>query len=300
MFFEKGKNLTMTAPDTATAQQVHSLARVDAETAFQIAEHAILKHLPFKEYPNSMRGNREIARILMRHLPRGSAVLDYGSGACTRAAFMALCGYRVWACDDLCDFWHLQDQNRERIFQFAKEMDIEFFLMESQHELPYRAAQFDLVMINDVLEHLHDSPIELLCRLIEFTKPGGLVLVTVPNAANLRKRVGLLVGRTNYPPFEEYFWYPSPWRGHVREYVLDDLSHLSSYVGLETIELRDFHLWVDFKLRNALARCLYLGVTALIPSRGVRDSLLLLGQKPPGWNRELVERARPVSPKWAR
>jgi SAM-dependent methyltransferase len=255
---------------------------------------SIRRLFPFKDFPDTSRGDQRIARTLMRYLPSGSSILDFGSGTCSRSAFMALCGYRVWACDDLGDHWHYQNGTRKKIFEFAAQMGIDFFHIEQGREFPYQAGQFDLVMMINILEHLHDSPYELLCQVLEWIKPGGLLLVLVPNAANLRKRAGMLAGLTNYPPFAGFFWYPAPWRGHVREYVLRDLKLLSRFMQLEVVELCDIHMWVDFRLKSVVTRNVYLAMTSLIPFRGVRDTLLLLARKPQGWSRQHVEDQRPV------
>ena len=50
------------------------------------------------------------------------------------------------------------------------------------------------------------------------------------DASNIRKRIDLLLGKTNLPPFDGYYWSPDPWRDHNREYVLDD-----TLIILETI-----------------------------------------------------------------
>jgi 2-polyprenyl-3-methyl-5-hydroxy-6-metoxy-1,4-benzoquinol methylase len=250
---------------------------------FKCIGEAVWKSFPFEGFPNTMRCNREITRTIMRYLPTGATVLDYASGSCSRSAFLSRCGFRVFACDDLSDAWHLQNGNRERISMFAEKMGVSFHLVEATTDCPYRKDQFDLVMMNDILEHLHDSPRTLLCRVVEWTKPGGYLLITVPNAANLRKRASLLFGKSNYPPYGDFFWHPSPFRGHVREYVVDDLRQLCNFMNLKSVELRDIHIWVDVRLKNAVSRCLYLCLTSMIPFSGVRDSLLLLAQKPSNW-----------------
>ena len=82
-------------------------------------------------------------------------------------------------------------------------------------------------MLNDVIEHLHNSPRSILLALLEALKDEGVLLITVPNAGNIRKRLDLLRGKTNLPPFSQYYWHPDPWRGHVREYVHGDLEQLA-------------------------------------------------------------------------
>lgn len=63
--------------------------------------------------------------------------------------------------------------------------------------LPYAAASFDRALCLDVLEHLsYDDQPRALAELFRVLKPGGELLVTVPNLAHLQSRVHfLLAGR---------------------------------------------------------------------------------------------------------
>ena len=148
-----------------------------------------------------------------------------------------------------------------------------------RRSVPTEAESYDLVMLNDVIEHLHDSPRELLNDLIILIKPGGYLLITVPNLANIRKRVDLLRGRTNLARFTSFYWWPGPWRGNVREYVKEDLESLAQFLGLHLVELKSCHHMIY--LLPAAARPAYRAVTCLFP--GWRDSWLLLAHKASGW-----------------
>jgi len=242
---------------------------------------------PFPNVEAQLEESVPIVKLVMKHLADG-CVLDFGCGVPVTSALLALTGYRVFVCDDLCDRWHLEHGNRERILHFARSVGMDFFVGDAVAGYPYRDDQFDLVLINDVLEHLHDSPYPLLCDVLDSMKPRALLFITVPNAASLRKRVALLIGRTNYPPYREFFWYPPPWRGHVREYVLDDLLALSRYLRLEVVQRRDIHRMVAKRLKARIARTAYYALMSMVPIPGLRDSLLLLARKPDGWNREWV------------
>jgi SAM-dependent methyltransferase len=61
--------------------------------------------------------------------------------------------------------------------------------------LPYETARFDHALCLDVLEHLAyaDQP-RALAELHRVLRPGGELLVTVPNLAHLQSRVRFLVG----------------------------------------------------------------------------------------------------------
>jgi len=255
------------------------------------------RSFPYEDYfPKSgtMLAQRVVCETVMRYLPAGS-ILDFGSGPCATSAALALSGYRVSACDDLSDAWHLKNDNRKRIIEFTRQAGIDFFFMKPESDLPYQPEQFDLVLINDVLEHLHDSPCQLLCQVVEWLKPGGLLLLTVPNAASFRKRVGLLLGLSNYPPYDQYFWYPSPWRGHVREYVLGDFRALSRFMHLDVVELRDIDKMVESRLRNSFAKYVYLTISRILPVPGLRDSLLLVARRGLSWTARQVLTSRPAS-----
>jgi SAM-dependent methyltransferase len=146
--------------------------------------------------------------------------------------------------------------------------------------LPFNKNSFDMIMLHDVIEHLHDSPRDLLNDLLELAKPNGLLFVTVPNAVNIRKRIDVLVGKSNLPRFEGYYWCPGPWRGHVREYVRNDLVLLADYLNLEVLELRGCDHMLE-KLPSRI-RPVYHFVTNYFP--GWKDSWLLVARKMQGWS----------------
>lgn len=136
-----------------------------------------------------------------------------------------------------------------------------------------------MIMLNGVIEHLHDSPRNLLNELLSLAKPEGLLFVTVPNAVNIRKRIHVLFGKTNYPFFEGFYWYPHHWTGHVREYVRNDLVELSKYLNLEILEIRGCDHMLE-KLPTAV-RPAYLFLTRIFT--GWKDCWLLVARKKPDW-----------------
>jgi SAM-dependent methyltransferase len=226
--------------------------------------------------------------------------LDFGSGPCDKTAILQLLGFDCSAYDDLQDDWHQNAGNRERIMSFTRECGINFKLA-TDYSLPFDKNHFDMVMMHSVIEHLHDSPRELLNNLLELTKPGGLLFITVPNAVNIRKRIAVLAGRTNLTDFEEYYWHPDPWRGHIREYVKDDLVKLAEYLNLKVLEIRGCDHMLEDRL-STLSRPVFLFLTNMF--RGWKDSWLLVAKKKEGWQprktlpREEFFRIFPNVQKW--
>ena len=58
---------------------------------------------------------------------------------------------------------------------------------------------FDVIVAGDVLEHL-PRPEVLLDSLKPLLKPEGVLLLSLPNVANVTVRLGLLIGRFRYAP----------------------------------------------------------------------------------------------------
>jgi SAM-dependent methyltransferase len=220
---------------------------------------------------------KHIIGTVERHLPPGAAILDYGAGLCDKTALVSLRGYRCTAADDFGNPLNAEPGFSDGIVEFAKSFDVE--VADVRGGLPFARESFDMVMMHDVIEHLHDSPRELLNDLVECLRPGGLLFITVPSAVNIRKRIDVLFGRTNLPRYDTFYWYPGPWRGHVREYTGGDLEALNHFLGLEKVELHACHHMLSVVPRRL--RPLYRAVTAVVPSW--RDSWCYVGRKPAGW-----------------
>jgi len=248
-----------------------------------------MERFPFSDYMHTGNGKAHeayssIANTVLSHLKAGSTILDFGSGPCDKTAILQFMGFRCSACDDLQDNWHKSSKNKEAIISFADKCRINFYQYIGG-DLPFEKNSFDMVMLHDVLEHLHDSPRLLLNNLIELIKPDGLLFVTVPNAVNIRKRVDVIMGKTNLPSFEDYYWYPGSWRGHIREYVRNDLVLLSKYLDLQILELRSCDHMLQ-KLPNRFIRTVYLLFTRFF--EGWKDSWLLIARKKQDWTSKFL------------
>jgi 2-polyprenyl-3-methyl-5-hydroxy-6-metoxy-1,4-benzoquinol methylase len=245
------------------------------------ALNLVLERFPFKNYIDpSSNSHLSTASCVRRHLSPRAKILDFGSGPCDKTGVLQAMGFECSALDDLQDAWHLKGDCRTRVQAFAEDAGIHFTLARpGSTGFTYPKEHFDMVVLNDVVEHLHDSPRELLNDLLELVAPNGLMLITVPNAGNIRKRLALLCGGTNYQRFDTYYWYPGKWRGHVREYVKSDLLRLSDYLNVEVLELHG----CDQMLSGlaGLPRAVYLGVTNVL--KGWKDTWILVARKRPGW-----------------
>ena len=251
--------------------------------SFDQAAAAVYRDFPFKGYLHEGFLHDQyptVAARAARHVPPGGRILDFGCGPGDVAVLLAHLGYRVWAGDDLQDDWHHAPGVREQILTFVQKAGVHYSVLMNDTPLPWRAGEFDMVMLHHVLEHLDGSPRGLFLKLIELLRPGGFLFITVPSAVNLRKRIDVLRGRSNHPGYASFFWSQGYWRGHRREYVRSDLAQLAEFLGLRVLELTSYHYMIE-KIPRRL-RPIWRLATAAFP--GWRDSWLMVAQRPQNWS----------------
>ncbi|MBL7156544.1 MAG: class I SAM-dependent methyltransferase [Candidatus Omnitrophica bacterium] len=242
---------------------------------------------PFKGYIETATDfGSVLARIIGRYILPGSKILDFGCGACDKTAIYNRMGYVCYGCDDLKDGWHLEGDNKELIKDFVRKENINFLEITDEN-LPYNDNTFDGILITDVMEHLHDSPRDLLNKLISKLKINGYVFIGMPNSVNIRKRISVLFGRTNYVSLESFYFGKKPWRGHVREYTLQESKRLLKYQGLSIEYANGVNVAGRKKIKNKIMRTVYSILTKLFPA--LSDAVLVVGRKPANWRAVLYD-----------
>lgn len=237
----------------------------------------VKEEYPFPEIYSTARYTNIVTHAA-KALSPGDKILDLGAGPCEIPSILSMLGYRCTAYDDFQDEWLTRNDGQKKVFDFAKKMNVEVVVAETK-KMPFAKESFDMFMMHDVLEHLHDSPRDLLNDALESVKPEGFFYITVPSLVNIRKRLSVLLGSTNLPDYQTYYWYPGSWRGPVREYTRGDLERMCDYLNLNIIELNGCHHMLE-RVPNSILP-LYKLFTQFFPD--LRDSWLLLAQKPKGW-----------------
>ena len=97
----------------------------------------------------------------------------------------------------------------------------------------------DVVVMAEVLEHLHTAPRLVLDCLGTFLAPGGVFVLQTPNAVELGKRLAMLKGRNPFEPIRETIDNP----GHFREYTPVELTQLFSASGYQVEEMYLSNYW---------------------------------------------------------
>ncbi|MGH9595790.1 MAG: methyltransferase domain-containing protein, partial [Edaphobacter sp.] len=118
---------------------------------------------------------------------------------------------------------------------------IVFDLLHSDRIATWPACgRFDLIVFSEVIEHLCLAPEYVLAALRALLTDTGVLICTTPNAADLAKRVRLLLGRNPYERLRFYSMNP----GHIREYTRQELREIAESVGLQCIQHAYFN-WIQ-------------------------------------------------------
>ncbi|MBN1484716.1 MAG: class I SAM-dependent methyltransferase [Chloroflexia bacterium] len=121
----------------------------------------------------------------MASVPPGSHVLEIGCNPGQFTELLVRAGYRVWGVDlhpeDRAELW-------SRLGVEVRRVNLE------QDYMPYANASFAAVVFSEVMEHMAWSPLPALREIRRILMPGGLLVLSVPNARYLRERA-LLAGR---------------------------------------------------------------------------------------------------------
>jgi len=187
-----------------------------------------------REYLEDDRYGNVVARVASG--PPHQRILDAGCGNGWLASLYAA-GHTVVGID-------LADANLARI----RALGILALKYNLDAPLPFADGTFDTVVCSEILEHIF-SPDLLLREILRVLKPGGRVILTVPNLHCFRNRVELFFGR--HTPFVEYRVSDDPTDElahvgvqHIHHYTVAGMAGNLRTIGFERIEWRgqSFHM----------------------------------------------------------
>lgn len=128
----------------------------------------------------------------------------------------------------------LEDNGGHRELSDLQNIDhITFDLNESDNinAWPKLNNSFDLVVFSETIEHLIIAPEFVMLFLNYILKPGGILVMSTPNAVSLRKRLLMLIGKN---PFEKIRFYKNN-PGHFREYTKNEISQIAEMTGYNVV-----------------------------------------------------------------
>lgn len=141
--------------------------------------------------PISRPGLHRTVLSILKPLPRGR-ILDCPTGEGALAQDLVAQGFDVRCCDLYSELFRLDG--------------VEIKRGDLSGTLPYCAESFDYITSLDGLEHI-DSPPQAFREYRRLLKPGGHLIISVPNIMNIEERMKwLLFGYTShFKPLSEMF-----------------------------------------------------------------------------------------------
>jgi methionine biosynthesis protein MetW len=165
-------------------------------------------------------GNGALAAHALALLPAGGSVLDLGCASGGLLALLRPHAGRLAGLELSASAAHAASQVADHVVQGSLE----------DPGLPFAADSFHLVVLADVLEHLAD-PLAALRRAAGWARPGGAVLLSVPNVAHWQARLTLARGR--WPAHDSGTFDSS----HLRWFTRDSVATLLADAGLRDCEV---------------------------------------------------------------
>lgn len=104
---------------------------------------------------------------------------------------------------------------------------------------PYDDGTFDVVLFTEVLEHIFAPPSDVLRGIRRIIRPGGRLILSVPNFAALHKRIRLLLGYSPLPHPDDKM--KKDWlhgHGHLHEYTMGEIVSIVEGVGFRVAARR--------------------------------------------------------------
>lgn len=179
----------------------------------------------------------DILRLSKKYVPDAAArVLDVGRSELTVHLSSFYRNIQTLGLDPNRD-----DGGHREVSNMDSVPHITFDLLHADNVAIWPACdRFDLIVFSEVIEHLTLAPEYVFAALRTLLTEKGVLICTTPNAADIAKRIRLLLGRNPYERLRLYSMNP----GHIREYTGPELRQITEVVGLRCVEQRYFN-WIQ-------------------------------------------------------
>ena len=238
----------------------------------------------------------EIGRIASK-LPKGGTLLDVGSGPGFVPRYFHELGVDVISVD-------YPGTGGLDALKVLMDLGIRgHYAQVGVDRLPLADNSVDVVFAGNIIEHLPISPKSFMADLKRVIKPGGFLVMDTKNAVDLKTRLKVMWGVSNWAPLHSFYElgiHPH----HHKEYTLHELKQLFDLAGFRNNETfteelffilslkkfrslqamgaksnersafgRGFNPWQPYEY----ARLFFLLLTRLFPN--LRSEIMVIGQK---------------------
>ncbi|MCP9456542.1 MAG: class I SAM-dependent methyltransferase [Nitrospira sp.] len=245
------------------------------------------------QYPPHLRAAQERdvprqayhARLLFDYLervgktPGNCTVMDIGGGV---GMFTLLCRALGWGRVVLIDDFRdpVNEELGDGILDIHRQAGVEVITRDVIKDgLPSElGSDVDVITCFATIEHWHHSPKRVLHQAWEKLKPRGVLIISVPNCVNVRKRLTVPFGYGKWSQMKD--WYETErFRGHVREPDVEDLWYIARDLGMKQVLVKGRN-WAGYVSGSALIRWCTGMADALLQLRpSLCSDLYLIGEK---------------------
>jgi SAM-dependent methyltransferase len=163
----------------------------------------------------SRRLGARTLRILEAHVHLTSHVLEVGCGT-GRAAGSWITSH--------CAAYTGVDISENAVAE-ARKLGLNAHVIQDASELPFAGSSFDVVLCLEVLEHLF-QPFLAAREILRVLRPGGVLLVTVPNVTHWQHRLFFFLAG-GWDPSGDSLSRQEPWRDpHIRFFTVGVLNRM--------------------------------------------------------------------------
>ena len=190
----------------------------------------------------------------------------------------------------------------QHLFKMLQDLRFEVYGVSSKHEaayekkivslnietdkLPFKDNFFDLIIFTEIIEHLTLNPNNYMQKLKKILKKNGKLLITTPNAVNLKNRAKMFLGKNISFSLQQLYDTTSPkeiYFRHNREFTLEELEEVCVKSGFKISDSSHFNSYTPFRkglnrgLAETLVKSAGFAITKFSPS--LKDSLYILAVK---------------------
>lgn len=239
---------------------------------YKRALNEVLNHTPPKLMPSILPDPYRFSLVLKTALPHIKAkksILDVGCGSGIISLVFKRMGHDVTAINYWSRFSSTNITSSERERSKIEELERERLEVEGVHtedvditnSFPFKDDSFDVVLFLEVLEHIN-GPRKTLREIHRVLKRNGILIITTPNVANLKNRVHLFAGRSNYSDLRLYY-NSERFFGHIREYTLSEIEQMLAWEGFKVVT-------------SKFSNCMQLPVVKNFRSNPIEASVMML------------------------
>lgn len=221
-------------------------------------ENPSLKHLLVDSFNDHHNRYKKDLEIITKYF-KGGKILDVGASPFHITYCLKKSGYDVIGLDI--------EPTKFRKFINKYNLPVERCDIETQ-KFPFKDNSFDLVIFNEVFEHLRIDPIFTLKEINRVLKPGRILFLTTPNLYAIHKIFMFNLGKGFNDAYDEFnklniYGY----MGHIREYSTQEVSKFlkNTNFKIEGIIYRhDYSFFNHPVFKNILIRLIGLGIDLLM------------------------------------